>query len=212
MAGILARRKYLLLLILYPLVGLGFMFCEAQITGPVTLMEWPGVDRRIPFVPFMIWPYLFWYVAITATFAWLAWFDGAGFRRFTWFIYGGMTSAFVLYLVFPNGQALRPGLDALSGWDIDAIRWIYSHDTPNNVNPSLHVVDTMAVWFALSRDRHLGFRRWFQVVLAVVCLAIISSTVLIKQHSLFDVAGGLAWASLWYIPMYSRWSFPFRSR
>jgi len=211
MVGFLARWKHLFLLLLYPLVGMGFEFCEAAVTGPVSLMEWPGVDRLIPFVPFMIWPYLFWYLAITFTFAWLGWFDSAEFTRFTWFIYGGMTSAFVLYLVFPNGQALRPGLEGLSGWDIDAIRWIYAHDTPDNVNPSLHVVDTLAVWFALSRNR-LGRLWWFRIVLAIVCLAIISSTVLVKQHSLLDVAGGLAWGGLWYALVYSRLSFLFRPR
>jgi membrane-associated phospholipid phosphatase len=212
MLAFLARRKYLLLLILYPFVGLGFVFCEAQVTHPLYLIEWVGVDSAIPFVPAMVWPYLFWYVAITFTFAWLAWFDGPGFTRFSWFIYGGMTSTFVLYLLFPNGQQLRPSLDALSGWDIDCLKWLYSHDTPNNVNPSIHVLDTLGVWFALTRDRILGSRLWFQLVLTAACLSIIASTVLVKQHSLLDVLGGLVWGALWYALVYSRKSFPFRRR
>lgn len=212
MIAFLARRKHLWLLLLYPLVGLGFAFCELVVTKPVYVIEWPGVDRMIPFVPAMVWPYLFWYVAVAFTFGWLGWRDGEEFKRFSWFIYGGMTSTYLLYLLFPNGEALRPSLSLLSGWDVEALRWVYAHDTPNNVNPSIHVLDTLAVWIALSRDRALGPRLWFRVLLAVVCVTIIASTVLVKQHSLLDVVGGLGWAALWYGLIYGRGSFPFRRR
>jgi membrane-associated phospholipid phosphatase len=123
-----------------------------------------------------------------------------------------MSSTYVLYLLFPNGQHLRPSLDGLGGWTIEAIRWLWSHDAPRNVNPSLHVIDTMAVWFALSRDKTLGRLPWFPVALAVVCLAIIASTVLVKQHSILDIFGGLAWSGVWYVLIYSRLSPFFRRK
>jgi membrane-associated phospholipid phosphatase len=210
MIGLLARRKHLFLLLIYPLVGFGFFYLKTFNTSPTFLMEWPMVDRAIPFVPWMIGPYFFWYLAVAFPFLWLGLRDGPGFTRYCWYIYAGMTSTYVLYLFFPNGQNLRPVLDSLSGWDIDAVRWLYAHDAPRNVNPSLHVIDTLAVWFALGRDQTLGSRRWFRTVLTLVCLAIISSTVLVKQHSILDVFGGVAWSAVWYGLIYSRWSPFFR--
>jgi membrane-associated phospholipid phosphatase len=213
--GFLAQRKHLLLLLLYPLVGLGFTYCESAVPVAQYVMEWPGVDQAIPFVPWMAWPYVFWYAAVAFPFFWLGWRDGPAFSRYCWFIYLGMTSSYVVYLLFPNGQLLRPALDSLgTGWDAEILRWIYSHDTPRNVNPSIHVIDTMAVWFALARDRTLGPKRWFQTVLSLTCLAIISSTVLVKQHSILDVFGGLVSAGVWYTVLYSPISlcFSIRSR
>jgi len=207
----LARRKYLFLLLLYPLVGMGFAYCEATVTVTRYVMEWPAVDRAIPFLPWMVWPYTFWYVLIAYAFTWTGWRDGPGFVRFSWYIYGGMASSYVIYLLFPNGEALRPALASLGqGWDFDLLRWLYTHDTPQNVNPSIHVIDTLGVWFALTRDRWWREHRGMRALLAVVCLAIIASTVTIKQHSVLDVLGGLTWSGLWWVLIYSRWSPFFR--
>lgn len=207
----LTCRKHLLLLAIYPLVGLGFSFCEARVTHAVYLMEWPLVDQMIPFVPWMVWPYVFWYLFVAFPFFWFGWRDGPAFTRYCAFLYGGMVSAYIVYLLFPNGQGLRPALEALgSGWDADILRWLYSHDSPQNVNPSIHVIDTLAVWIALSRDGVLGEKCWFRVVLAGLSLAIIASTVLVKQHSILDVFGGLIWGAVWYGVVYGQRSFSFR--
>jgi membrane-associated phospholipid phosphatase len=211
MLGLLSHRRHLWLLLLYPLVGLGFSACEALVPVVVHAMEWQPVDGWIPFVPWMVWPYVFWYLSIAFALGWTGWFDGREFRRLVAFLYLGMTSAFVVYLLFPNGQNLRPALDSLGqGWDNDVLRWLYTHDTPTNCNPSIHVIDAVGVWIALARDRVLGPKRWFQAGLAFLSLAIIASTVLVKQHSIVDVFGGLAWSGIWYVLIYSHRSPFFR--
>ena len=207
MAGFRSRWKHLGLLLLYPLLVYGFVYCEAVVTQATYIMEWPQVDRAIPFVPFMVWPYLFWYPAIFFTFVWLGWRDPPAFTRYTWFVYAATASTYVIYLLFPNGEQLRPALSSLgAGWDFDALRWVYLRDTPNNVNPSIHVIDTLAFWFALAKDPTLRPRRWFQILLAGVGLTIIASTVMVKQHSILDIFGGLATSAVWYGLIYSRWS------
>lgn len=205
------RRKHFFLLLLYPLVGFGFAGCEALVPNVINVMEWQPFDSWIPFVPWMVWPYVFWYLTVAFALIWTGFVDAGEFRRLAMFLYLGMTSAYVVYLLFPNGQNLRPGWETLgSGWDFAILRWIYTNDTPTNCNPSIHVLDAMAVWIALSRDRILGARRWFQVGLTVTSIAIIASTVMVKQHSIVDVFGGLAWAGSWYLVLYSRWSPFFR--
>jgi membrane-associated phospholipid phosphatase len=201
--GFLAKRPHWLLLLLYPPVAFCFFYFKDFNTAPTYLMEWPGVDSAIPFVPWMIAPYFFWYVAVAFPFLWLGLRNGREFTRYCWFIYGGMMSTYALYLLFPNGQNLRPAL-AGDGWDISAIRWLYEHDAPRNDNPSLHVIDTMAVWFAMVRDSLWRRTPWLLVTLAAVCLAIIASTVLVNQHSIVDIFGGLAWSGVWWLIVYWR--------
>lgn len=201
MLTFLARRKHLFLLLLYPVVGLGFAACETLVPTVVNAMEWQPIDGWIPFVPWMVGPYVFWYLTIAFALAWTGWWNGGEFKRLVAFLYIGMTSAYVVYLLFPNGQNLRPTFSALGqGWDYDLLRWIYTNDTPTNCNPSIHVIDAMAVWIALARDRILGSRVWFRVLLAATSVAIIASTVMVKQHSILDLIGGLVWsAGLWWL-------------
>ena len=205
MAASFTHWKHWLLLLGYPLVGLFFLICEALVPRVVHVMEWPEVDKLIPFVPWMVVPYVFWYLSIFFTFGWTGWHNPKEFQKFCTFLYGAMASTCVFYLLYPNGQQLRPPLSSLgSGWDYDTLRWIYGHDTPTNSNPSIHVINAIGVWVALSRDKLLGARPWFYVLLALMSLSIIASTVLIKQHSLLDVFGGLAWAGVWYLVVYFR--------
>jgi membrane-associated phospholipid phosphatase len=153
----------------------------------------------------MVGPYVFWYLTIFFTFGWTGWRDPQEFTKFCYYLYGAMASTCILYLIYPNGQLLRPDLSSLgTGWDYDALRWIYGHDTQTNSNPSIHVINAIGVWVALSRDRLLGSLPWFRILLALTSLLVIASTVLVKQHSIVDVFGGLAWAGLWYALVYAR--------
>jgi membrane-associated phospholipid phosphatase len=209
--GFLARRKHLFLLLIYPLVGLGFLFCKVMVTTPTYWIEWPLVDRAIPFLPFMVWPYVSWYFVVAFPFAWLGLRDSREFVRYCCFIFGGMTSAYVIYLLFPNGIALRPSFAVLgSGWEYDALRWVYTNSTPRNVSPSIHVINTWGVLFALYRDKTLGRSPWVRGLLALLCAAIVVSTVTIKQHSVIDIFTGTVWAAVCYFFCYSRRS-PFFS-
>lgn len=207
MVGFVARRPHLWLLLIYPLVGAGFAYCEWAVPAlgaGVTTVEWPLVDRAIPFVPWFVWPYFLWYGLIAFTFVWTGWnTDGREFLRFSAFIYLGMTFSYVVYLFWPNGQDLRPPLSSLgTGPEADALRWLYTHDTPTNCCPSIHVIDMMAVWFALARDRFWGHRPWFRGVLAAASIAVIASTVLIKQHSVLDLVAGGALSLALYALIY----------
>ena len=201
--GFLTHRKHLYLLLLYPLVGLGFLYCRTTVTSASYLIGWPVVDQAIPFLPFMVWPYVAWYFVVAFPFIWLGIRNGPEFVRYCSFIFGGMTSAYMIYLLFPNGIALRPAFDSLgTGWEYDALRWVYTNSTPRNVCPSIHVIDTIGVWIALSRDKTFNSRWWFKAGLWIICLAIIASTVTIKQHSIIDVFAGILWSGVIYLVSY----------
>src|SRR5262249_45538872 len=105
----------------------------------------------------------------------------------------------LIFLLFPTDNVLRPALAPVPVIDSGFTRWVvqlvYDNDLPFNCFPSYHVtlsqLAALAVW-ELDREgrRVAGRLAW------AVAIAIAASTVLVKQHYLADVAGGvlLAWA------------------
>ncbi|HLP06913.1 MAG TPA: phosphatase PAP2 family protein [Opitutaceae bacterium] len=193
------RFRHLLILLIYPLYFWGFQYVEQAVPVAKYIMYLP-VDDHIPFVPVAIYPYLFWYLQIAGAIVYLGFANPKGFVQLMLFLYIGMGVSYGIYLVFPNGQNLRPALASLGeGWHHDLIRWLYRVDTPTNSNPSMHVIDSMAVYLALKRDRWLSGRRGFQVANLALNIVIIASTVLVKQHSIIDVVCALAFSWVLYL-------------
>lgn len=188
------RYRHFLLLLIYPLYYWGFQYVEQQVPVAEHVMHVP-LDDRIPFLPVAIYPYLFWYGYIAIAVALTAFTDRKGFCQLMLFLYAGMGICYALYLIYPNGQNLRPALDSLGqGWSYDLLRWLYRVDTPTNCNPSIHVLDSIAVYLALNRHRWFARRPAWRAGNLVISLTIIASTVLVKQHSVVDLlcAGGLS--------------------
>ncbi len=193
------RYKHLLILLIYPLYFWGFQYVEQAVPVAKYIM-YTSVDDHIPFVSLGIYPYLFWYLYIAGAIAYTGFANPKGFIQLMLFLYIGMGVSYVIYLLFPNGQNLRPALASLGqGWDFDLIRWLYRVDTPTNSNPSMHVIDSMAVYLALKRDGRLSGRRVFQFCNLALNLVIIASTVLVKQHSIIDVFCALAFSWVLYL-------------
>ena len=195
----LRRHRHLLILLIYPLYFWGFQFVEQAVPVAKYVMYLP-VDDHIPFVPLGIYPYLFWYLYIAAAIVYTGFANPRLFVQLMLFLYIGMGASYGIYLLFPNGQNLRPALETLGqGWHFDLIRWLYRVDTPTNSNPSMHVIDSMAVYLALKRDGRLSGRHVFQAVNLALNGVIIASTVLVKQHSIVDVLCGLAFSWILYL-------------
>lgn len=93
----------------------------------------------------------------------------------------------------PTGLDLRPY--RVYGSDIfaQAVRMLYATDTPLNVCPSIHVFNSVTLMMAYYRSRifETPGRRWMRPASAVLCVSIIASTVLLKQHSCIDVLLGI---------------------
>ncbi|MFT3831291.1 MAG: hypothetical protein QM691_16460 [Opitutaceae bacterium] len=193
------RYRHLLILLIYPLYFWGFQYVEQAVPVAKYVMYLP-VDDHIPFVPSAIYPYLFWYLQIAGAIVYLGFGNPKGFVQLMLFLYVGMGVSYGIYLLFPNGQNLRPALAALGeGWHFDLIRWLYRVDTPTNSNPSMHVIDSMAVYLALKRDPRLSGQRFFQAANLLLNIVIIASTVLVKQHSIIDVVCALAFSWVLYV-------------
>ena len=100
--------------------------------------------------------------------------------------------ALACYVVVPTGLDLRPYWVPGSDIFARAVRMLYRTDTATNVCPSIHVFNSVTLMLAYYRCRLFEEpkRRWMRPAAAVLCVSIVLSTVLLKQHSCIDVALG----------------------
>lgn len=190
------RRHPIQFMALYLVFYLSFFSLLEKVTVP-TLLIHCALDDLIPFCKYAIIPYYAWFVWIVCTLFWLLWWAPAEeFWRLCIPLFTGMTISLLLCAAIPNGLALRPA--EVNGNDLFAVlvRGLYSTDTPTNVCPSIHVFNALTLDFAYQRSCKISAPRyrWVRWAAHGLDLAIVLSTMLLKQHSVIDVVCGMALA------------------
>ena len=146
------------------------------------------IDREVPLVPIFVIPYYFYliYAPLALLAVWL--FTGALFTRFLIaFIIANFTAA-VFWYFFPNGVR-RPKIKR-KGFFFTKVKDLYSNDKHDtNAFPSNHVYGVIICSYYLS----VGFPSviW---LFGLVGLSIVVSSILVKQHNVIDLFGGIFWA------------------
>ena len=170
-----------------------FHWLEVNITVPEVWVHC-RLDDLIPFCKYAVIPYFAWFVWIPFTLFYLLWkAPRADFWRLCLPLFAGMTIALAVYVVVPNGLDLRPYRVYGSDFFARTVRQLYTTDTATNVCPSIHVFNSVTLMMAYHRSRIFDEprRRWMRPAAAVLCVSIIASTVLLKQHSCIDVVLGI---------------------
>ena len=189
----LARHPIGFMALYFLLYLSAFNFLETQISMPRVLLVHCRLDDLIPFCKYAILPYFAWFAWIPFTLFYLLWkAPREDFWRLCLPLFSGMTIALACYAVLPTALDLRPYW--VPGSDIFAqtVRFLYRTDTATNVCPSIHVFNSVTLLLAYYRSRIFDAprRRWMRPAAAVLCISIVCSTVLLKQHSCIDVALG----------------------
>lgn len=153
-----------------------------------------GLDDLIPFCKYAIVPYVLWFLYVPGVLLFLLWrAPRQEFWRLCLPLFAGMMLALSFCLVVPNGVALRPRY--VLGSDVFArtVRLLWRADTSTNVCPSIHVFNSVMVDLAVQRCSCLGSRRgqWVRWGSRLLCVSIVLSTMLLKQHSVIDAVCGL---------------------
>lgn len=177
----------------------GWLNVHTPLQDPVPV--YCALDDLIPFCEWFAIPYFIWFGYIVVGHIFLFFTSREDFVRMCIFLYTGMTICLIIYTLWPNCQELRVDYDTLgrSNILIDAITILQSQDTPCNVFPSIHCLNSIGMHIALSKSRYLGKHRNILVgVSFVLMVLIIMSTVFIKQHSILDCFGAFALA----VPLY----------
>jgi membrane-associated phospholipid phosphatase len=184
-----ARRDVLLALGLGAVSVAAYLIYPVLNHGPDKIFLQTPLDRAIPLVPVMVIPYLSLIPLLIAAAVVFALTD---LRRFQAFALAVTLALLASYLVYALAQSyvIRPSPTG-QGWLTAAVRHVYALDKPYNDFPSLHTA--LSAIIAVS---WLRIHRRTGVIVTAWCALIIASTVLIHQHYLADIAGGLAVAWL----------------
>jgi membrane-associated phospholipid phosphatase len=189
--GILAERGWGLvvsLLLIPAILGTNLIY-DALNHGPNRIFLETPLDRALPIVPIFAIPYvsLIPYIGVSLVafllFRVRIYRSAAVTMIIVWFISYAFYFFLQSYIVRPH----FPGIDPFSA----IIRTIYASDQPYNDFPSLHTSLSTVIaihWWRL--DRRIG------ITAAIWTALIVASTVLVKQHYLADVAGGLLLATV----------------
>lgn len=164
----------------------GYFAVLRQPSAAPTLMPVTALDAAIPFAPaaFPVYASLWAYVSLPPALM-------RGFRALA--LFGAWIAAlclFCLALFWLWPTAIPPA-------DIDwalhpEMAFLKGLDASGNACPSLHVASAVfsAVWLARV-FRNLGAPFWLPAWSTLHCLAILWSTVAVRQHVVFDVVAGL---------------------
>ena len=189
--GILGERPAaaLLTLLLIPAVLGTNLIYDALNHGPNRVFLRTPLDDALPVLPVFAVPYVSLIPFIGASLLLMLLFRVREFRSaalsmiIVWFI------SYACYF-FLQSYVARP---AVTGTDLFSamVRSVYAADNPYNDFPSLHTSLSVVIaihWWHI--DRRIG------VPVAVWTALIVASTVLIKQHYVADILGGLVLAAV----------------
>ncbi len=178
-----------------------FFLTEQLIDGNADyIVSYVPLDDLIPFCEYFFIPYVLWYPFMLSVGLYLGFKEPQNFKRYMTYIGASFLTAIVLFVLFPNGQDLRPDIAALDRDNLftRAIASLYETDTNTNVCPSLHVVGSMAAAFGVFHSDRLRRTVWLPIAAVVLAILIILSTVFIKQHSIVDAYVGIPYGGLFY--------------
>lgn len=183
----------------FPIYLTWFYFLEQKVTEDYHMIH-TRLDDFIPFNELFIVPYLLWFVFIAAVVLYLFFTNKRDFYRICIFLFAGMSISLLICTIWPNGHSLRPDLAAL-GRDnvfVRLVGLIYTVDTPTNVCPSIHVLNSVGCCIAVFHSSSLKGRKLLRIATLILTVSICASTVFLKQHSFFDVCCGLLLSLMMY--------------
>ncbi|MCE2946050.1 MAG: phosphatase PAP2 family protein [bacterium] len=158
----------------------------------IALFDW---ERRIPWIPQTVWPYLAQYPLLVASYA-----SCRDLVRCTRFLYAVLLAQAVAALLFVAWPLRYPREAFAAAWPPDALTaavagWVRAIDAPVNCLPSLHVTSCLFCMLLVGAGRTPG-----KVACHAVALASIASTLTFKQHYAIDLPAGAALAlAAWWL-------------
>lgn len=196
------RYKHAIPLILFGIVYLSwFSYLEKTITHPKTIIHvrW---DDFIPFCEVFVIPYFLWfgYVAVSVLYCFFK--NRQEYYRTCVFLFTGMTIFLIVSTLWPNGHHLRPGVMPRDNVFTALVAHLYGIDTPTNLWPSIHVYNSIGAHLAIIHNPKLARNTVIHTASLLLSISIIFSTVLIKQHSMFDMITAFVMAGIMYVVVY----------
>ena len=202
--GLYAKYKHGIPLLLYLTVYLGwFAWLEKANTKNYYVIH-VDMDDYIPFCEVFVIPYLLWFFYVAAVVAYLFLTNRQEYYKSFAFLATGMTLFLIISTLWPNGHHLRPPVMPRDNIFTQMTALLWQTDTPTNLWPSIHVYNSMGAHFAIMHCARLDGKKGIKIASGLLSVSIILSTMLIKQHSVFDVITGIALGAVMYALVYRR--------
>lgn len=168
-----------------------------------------SLDSIIPFCEYFIIPYFLWFPYIISIVLYFVIFNRNRLdcQRLLTTLCTGMTLFLLVSFLYPNGLQLRPEYLADTNIFTHLVTLLYQMDTATNVLPSIHVFNSMAVYFAIINCEQLKKHRICMNGALLLTICIILSTMFLKQHSVIDVVMGLLLSFVLYVLVYHKITF-----
>ncbi len=182
--------RHVLWLIVWPISLLVFGLLERGVSMDHYTPIHCALDDVIPFCEWFVIPYMLWFFYMFAIVVYTFFYD---VDRFVWimkFIAVTYTVTYVIYILFPTCQQLRPAVFERDNVLTHFVALFYTFDTNTNVCPSIHVLGTLAVFGGAYRAKGLT-SAGIRILSGIIALSICLSTVFMKQHSVIDVFAAL---------------------
>lgn len=200
-----AKYWHFVFVLYIPIYLYTFFTLENMEYKETTIIHMP-LDDIIPFCKYFIIPYLMWFIYMFAAIAFFFFYSRREFIRYATFLIIGMSVCLAIYVLFPSELQLRPVTVDTSDIFGYLVNIIYRTDTPTNVCPSIHCLNSFATHIAIVKCEYFRKRpaliRLSFILMVMICL----STLFLKQHSVYDVMGAALLAVILYILVYKIFS------
>ncbi len=183
-----------------------FCILETFVSTDNVVMTSTWIDDCIPFNEYFVIPYVLWFVFLFCGFCYVIFIDISGFKRTCFYLFTGMTTCLIIYVIYPTAQDLRPVLtdDNIFQQLVSFIYWV---DTPTNVCPSIHVYNAVMLAVSLIKCDSIKNKNGIKIALIILAFMICLSTVMIKQHAFLDIIFALILCVIIYA--IGKWKFDF---
>lgn len=203
MKAFMEKYKHGIPLALYGAVYLlWFILLEQRKTTDYMVVHM-NIDDYIPFCEVFVVPYLLWFVYVPAVLLYLFFRNREDYWKNVVFLCTGMTVFLIISTFIPNIHHLRLRQFPRENVFTWIIGLLWKTDTPTNLFPSIHVFNSLGAHFAVISNEKLSANKWIRRGSLLLCVSIILSTMLIKQHSMFDVLTAFIMSAVMYAVVYS---------
>ncbi|MCM1256562.1 MAG: phosphatase PAP2 family protein [Roseburia sp.] len=199
----IGRYKHALLLMYMCIYFPWFNYLEKHVTTRFHVIH-TALDDKIPFLEFFVVPYFLWFFYVAFAVLYFLLKNKEEYFKLCTFLFVGMTVFLVISTIYPNGHYLRPATFERNNIFTALVAYLYKIDTPTNLFPSIHVYNSIGVNIALWHCDDFKKNKPIRIGSAVMMISIVLSTMFLKQHSVFDVITGIAFAACMYTLVYTK--------
>lgn len=180
-----AKYRPLLWILVIPVLNICYGLLNHEGASVSNLMT--DIDAQIPFIPAFIIPYILGYPFIIVMLIVIFAKSKQTYYRTLITLCLGLIASYIIYYFYQT-TVPRP-LVTEHGFIYSLVRFIYMTDQPFNCFPSIHVLTSYLIWKGALDCK--GLSMISRTLISLMMIAIVFSTLFVKQHYILDIAGAI---------------------